>query len=423
VAGLGLPVWAYAWPAAAWRLRWAGGPGWRERFTRTLYPAAAALSSSVTTYSKMSTALLLVLLALALLLLAAPSTASSGGRRSWTAADYGATPDDGKDDTLALRWALGNCSATGGAVRIPAGHYIVSPFTVSNGGSLPEGFPATVEMLPVPSNCHVYGDGRDGLRNTTIVMSTTGGSDDQGVNGVDGCWWRMFGWCPHRPCINPPSNLTITDLHLSGSTNWTGYGNSSIAGQREHGSLIFFYAANGTSVIKGITVERIFAEKSAGDCMDFGDGVQDLLVSDIIQRDCLRTGVDQAGYGPLSRNREIRFVRDLPGTPGVGQGNTIHAEETNNLTNVWIHHNNCSMSLQTSGLNDSRIENNVVFGQILGNGNRRITIFNNTIHQLRPYDAYSEYGDSPMISQGFVQGANISFNRLVVSLLACRRSE
>ena len=59
----------------------------------------------------------------------------------------------------------------------------------------------------------------------------------------------------------------------------------------------------------------------------FGDGVQDLLVSDIIQRDCLRVGVDQAGYGPLSRDRETRSVRDVPGTPGVAQGNTIHIED------------------------------------------------------------------------------------------------
>ena len=35
-------------------------------------------------------------------------------------------------------------------------------------------------------------------------------------------------------------------------------------------------------------MERIFAEKVAGDCMDFGDGVQQLLVSDVTQRDFLR---------------------------------------------------------------------------------------------------------------------------------------
>ena len=49
---------------------------------------------------------------------------------------------------------------------------------------------------------------------------------------------------------------------MAGSTNYTNYGQ--IAGTREHGSLIFFYAADQKSVIKGVTVERIFAEKVAG---------------------------------------------------------------------------------------------------------------------------------------------------------------
>ena len=69
--------------------------------------------------------------------------------------------------------------------------------------------------------------------------------------------------------------------------------------------------------VSGITVARIFAEAVAGDCMDFGDGVQQLLVSDILQRDYLRVGVDQAGAGPLARDREIRGVVDLPSSPGV----------------------------------------------------------------------------------------------------------
>jgi len=131
--------------------------------------------------------------------------------------------------------------------------------------------------------------------------------------------------------------------------------------------------------------------------MDFGDGVQDLLVSDIIQRDCLRVGVDQAGYGPLSRDREIRFVRDVPGTPGVAQGNTIHIEESMNLTNVWIHDNVCNISMDAGGTKNMRIESNLVYGQILGNGNYNLTIANNTIVQTDARLPYSEYGSSPMV--------------------------
>ena len=88
-----------------------------------------------------------------------------------------------------------------------------------------------------------------------------------------------------------------------------------------------------------------------------------LQVSDVVQRDCLRVGVDQAGYGPLSRNREVRGVRDLPGTPGVAQGNTIHIEEASNLTNVWIHDNVCNNSMDTGGTLNCRIENNLVYGE------------------------------------------------------------
>ena len=118
--------------------------------------------------------------------------------------------------------------------------------------------------------------------------------------------------------------------------------------------------------------------------MDFGDGVQDLLVSDVLHRDCLRVGVDQAGYvsdehfslspalsnrcvsqGPLSRDREIRHVRGYKPTPGVVQGNSIHIEEARNLTNVWIHDNVCNHSLDTGGTKNMRLENNLVYGQIL----------------------------------------------------------
>ena len=245
---------------------------------------------------------------------------------------HGAVPDDGKDDTVALRWAFGNCTTTG-SVYIPPGEYIVSPLTTAVGGPLPH---ATVDILPVPSNCHVYGAGHTGNDVTTIALATSGGTDGAGVNGVDGCWWRMIGWCGNSSaglCTNPPSNITISDLHLSGSTNYTNY--TQIAGQREHGSLIFFYQGNPAHrPIVGITVERIFAEKVAGDCMDFGDGVQQLLVSDITQRDFLRVGVDQAGAGPVARDREVRNVVDLPCSPGVLCGNSIHIEEAENLTNV-----------------------------------------------------------------------------------------
>ena len=126
------------------------------------------------------------------------------------ALSFGAIPDDGKDDTVALRYLLGNCSKGNGQVYIPAGHYIVSMLTTKQGGPLPA---PTVDILPVPSNCHVLGAGHspEMPKVTTIAMSTTGGADGKGVNGVDGCWWRMFGWCGNSSrCsgANTPSNVS-----------------------------------------------------------------------------------------------------------------------------------------------------------------------------------------------------------------------
>ena len=67
----------------------------------------------------------------------------------------------------------------------------------------------------------------------------------------------------------------------------------------------------------------------------------------------------------MSRDREIRHVRGYKPTPGVIQGNSIHIEEARNLTNVWIHDNVCNHSLDTGGTKNMRLENNLVYGQIL----------------------------------------------------------
>jgi hypothetical protein len=99
------------------------------------------------------------------------------------------------------------------------------------------------------------------------------------VNGPRGLDWRMFGWCggqyppaaaahhktmppPSRDGVYPckadevPSNITISDLHLHGATNYTSY--AQIAGPREHGSLIFFYQFDpALPPIVNLTVERV----------------------------------------------------------------------------------------------------------------------------------------------------------------------
>ena len=73
-------------------------------------------------------------------------------------------------------------------------------------------------------------------------------------------------------------------------------------------TLIFMYTpAPGT--IKDVTVQRVIAEAIGGDCLDFGDGVQNLLVEDIQVRDFLRQGVDLAG-NTLAFNHTVRRVTE-----------------------------------------------------------------------------------------------------------------
>lgn len=59
----------------------------------------------------------------------------------------------------------------------------------------------------------------------------------------------------------------------------------------------------------------------AGDALDFGGGVHNLLVEDVFLKDYLRQGLDFAGGlsggDRPSRNFTARRVRDLAFTPGV----------------------------------------------------------------------------------------------------------
>ena len=355
-----------------------------------------------------------------------PSSKMAGARRGpsnndhqRTALDYGAVPNDGIDDTVALQWALRNCSVTGGSVFIPPGSYIVSPLSTAQGGPLPL---QSVDTLPLPSNCHVRGGGREGANATTIYFATTGGTDGKGVNGVDGLSWHMFGWCGTHGCTVPPSNISISDLHLSGSTNYTNY--TQIAGAREHGSLIFFYQTNpALPPIVGITVERILAEKIAGDCMDFGDGVQQLFVSDINQRDCLRVGIDQSGVGPIARDREIAEVRDLLCSPGVQcSGNSISTGvigRVANLSNLWIHDNVLHNSMTLSGVLNLTVENNVVTGSVIVNTATGIDVHNNSItatDAVCPLGGPGQGGNFPgLLSILAAQGGVIANNSLSTS--------
>ena len=181
-------------------------------------------------------------------------------------------------------------------------------------------------------------------------------------------------------------NISITDLHLHGNTNHTGYpcsipspSNASIPYYVcEHNALILFLT-KAPGVLRDITVQRVVVEAIGGDCMDFGWGVQNLLVEDVQLRDYLRQGVDLAG-NTLSRNHTVRRVTELPWkTVTKPGGSTIHVEEATGLRDVMIADSVCNHSILASSAINLTIMNNTVVGVIEGNFNTQMNIRGNTI--------------------------------------------
>ena len=146
---------------------------------------------------------------------------------------------------------------------------------------------------------------------------------------------------------------------------------------------MFFYT-NAPGTLKDITVQRVIAEAIGGDCLDFGDGVQNLLVEDIQVRDFLRQGVDLAGNN-LTWNHTVRRVTELPWLrveyPG---GSTLHIEEAGTLTvpglrDVQMYDCVANHSILASGVHNLTIRDNLIIGRIEANGNTGSVIERNTI--------------------------------------------
>jgi hypothetical protein len=280
-----------------------------------------------------------------------------------TLSHFGAVPDDGRDDTSAIQAALNSCGRVGGVICVPAGTYTIS---------LPPRPNETDLCLAVPSHCTLRGAGTSA---TTLKFA-------QEVN-VQG-WWRMLGPA-FDAGTNSASNITITDLTLDGSTNHTVYpctiprpGMPKGDPVCEHNALIFFYT-KAPGVLRDITVRRVVAEAIAGDCMDFGDGVQNLDVADIQIRDYLRQGVDLAGNS-LSWNHTVRNVTELTWQVVVKPGgSTIHIEEATGLHDVVLENSVCNHSLLASQVTNLTIRGNVIHGKIEANDNRQLRIERNTV--------------------------------------------
>ena len=294
---------------------------------------------------------------------------------------FGAIPDDDVDDTAAIQWALNSCVESGGAVCIPAGTYTIKLTNQGRGISN-----VTDLCLAIPSDCTLYGEGA-----TSILKF------DKEVN--ENGWWRMLGPTnaagsvsdtatvgPTNAAGTVTSNITIRDLRLNGNTIHTMYpcsiptpGNASKPYYVcEHNALIFF-VLKAPNIVRDVNVMRVILESIAGDSADFGDGVQNLLVEDVQVRDYLRQGVDLAG-NDLARNMTVRRVTELPWqivtNPG---GSTLHVEEATGLRDVILADSVCNHSILASSVINLTIQNNIVHGQIVGNGNTQMRVLNNTI--------------------------------------------
>jgi hypothetical protein len=372
---------------------------------------------------------------------------------------YGADPAPGNDDTASLQRALANCSNTNGQVFIPAGTYTVSRpvppgWHPQMGDVLNE---QMVPILPVPSHCTVFGQGNasvvklgesvnraaffrmfgscsahtDGCGRCcncngtdcekTCKSGPSGGmvppqdcNGQMGPTGPPGHNWPNCNMtCPPGPSVE---NITYRDLYLDGSTSFTCYSGcaKSTAGFREHGAAIYYYQADTSQPpIKSITVQRVTAVGFAGDAMDFGGGVQDLLVEDCFVKDYTRQGVDFAGqYGTgdtPSRNFTARRVRDLPFTPGFeAGGSTIHVEEAGGLEDVFIQDCVCNHSILASGPTNMVISGNRVEGQILGDGDKALVIKNNLVLSKPPSDCNAEVEKRPMVGASARLGQSVS---------------
>jgi hypothetical protein len=364
---------------------------------------------------------------------------------------YGADPAPGNDDTAALRWALANCSQTNGQVFIPAGTYTVShPVPAGWHPQMGEVLnQQAVPILPVPSHCTVFGEGNasvvnlaesvnraaffrmfgicsghvDGCGHCANVTSgksaPSGGivpakdcNGQMGPSGPPGHNWPNCNFtCPSVPSV---TNITFRDLYLWGSTSYECYSGCSkgTAGFREHGAAIYYYQADTSQPpITAITVQRVTAGGFAGDAMDFGGGVQDLLVEDCFVKDYTRQGVDfagMAGHGDApSRNYTVRRVRDLPFTPGfMSGGSTIHVEEAGGLEDVFIFDNVCNHSILASGPTNMVISGNVVEGQILGDGDKGVIIKDNIV--LSKLEQCDQQADHLMLGTGVGSGQSMA---------------
>lgn len=263
------------------------------------------------------------------------------------------------DDTAWLQDLISNCTQTGGVALLPHGTFVVA---------MPEHPLAETIALAIPNDCVVQGRGI----NATVLKWAASINENN--------WWRMLG-----AAASPAWNLTIRDLTIDGSTNWTRYDECrGDSGYCEHNAGIFFYApraADGEPLrtIRNVLVRNVWVHSIGGDAVDFGHGVQSALVEDVIVSDYLRQGVDFGGNN-ASRDSVVRNVTEAVWlTVTQPGGSTVHVEEATGLRNLTIEGCRVDHGIAASSARDLRIVNNFVRGAIVANVDGNVTVADNWI--------------------------------------------
>jgi polygalacturonase len=204
--------------------------------------------------------------------------------------DYGATPNDDSDDTVAVGTALAACGAAGGGtVFVPAGKFIIS----RQGAESP--------ILAVPSNTILTGEGAASTLHFPERAS-------------DSNFWRMLGHGPEGA-----RNIVIRDLHLDGGNTHPAY----VKGVPEHNHGIFLYAKG--AIVENVVIENLLVENFSGDCVAIGYGCRNITVRDVAMRNFLRQAATIWNTpfrpaGPRSTSSMLADCRTFRSSPTVVVG-------------------------------------------------------------------------------------------------------
>lgn len=288
--------------------------------------------------------------------------------------EYGATPNDDTDDTVAVVKTLAACEAAGGGtVLVPAGTFIIS----RQGSESP--------ILMIPSNTVLCGEGA-----ASILQFPKRASESN--------FWRMLGHGPQGV-----RNVTIRDLHLDGGNTHKAY----VKGVPEHNHGVFLYAKE--ALVENVVIERLLVENFSGDCIAIGYGCRNITIRDVAMRNFLRQGIQMAG-GNGARDYLVTGCHDLEHTIAP-DGSTIHVEHARGLQNVQIIANRCRHSILAGGVDGLLIRDNVVTGRIEGNSDKNAVVSGNVVRgEAKATRALMQFGyaDGLLIRDNIIRAAEES---------------